>query len=114
MGYDLNSPLEQRLVEQMNILSRHVLKPGDERVYDLLIEGVGPLTDLFDISNAAKAYQIWAAISDLVDAPGGPHSDEACETMARSAAREWLEVDHGAQSSIDAYFDRWLGHVGVT
>lgn len=103
---------ERQLLSLMSALSSRVLAPGAQRVYDLLIEGVDPLTDLFDSSNAARAYQIWASISDLVDAPGGPQSDEACATVARDAAREWLAVDQGSQESIDAYFHRWLALVG--
>lgn len=113
MKRDGGSGSERRLVDEMSALSVRVLKPGERRVYELLIEGVDPFTDLIPLENAGRAYQIWAAISDLVGAPDGPHSEEACASMARQAAREWLAVDHASRGSVDAYFRRWLGRVGV-
>ena len=39
-----------------------------------------------------SAYVIWAEISDLLDAPGGPESEELCEYLAGDFARRWLAL----------------------
>lgn len=114
MGSNSSAPLDLELTfeQEMTALSRRVLNPQGRRVYDLLIEGVGPFTDLFNSVHAANAYQVWAAISDLVDAPGGPHSDAECETLAREAAQDWMQIDHHTYESTNAFFDRWLQRLG--
>lgn len=102
---------ELQLVRMMDSLTQRILNPGERRIYDLLIEGVGPFTDLFDLEWAGCAYQVWAAIGDLVDAPWGPHSDAACETTARAAAADWLAIDRSKRESIDDFFRAWLARV---
>lgn len=106
--------LEGDFISEMTSLSLRILEPGGRRIYDLLIEGVAPFTDLFEIVHPASAYQMWAAMSDLVDASGTPESEMECERLAKEAARDWLAIDDGHSfESTEAYFQRWLSRMGV-
>jgi hypothetical protein len=53
------------------------------------------------------AYVLWAEISDLLDAPGGPESPELCRSVAEKAASTWDSVDQSDPEQVAAYFTRW-------
>jgi hypothetical protein len=67
-----------------------------ERAYDVALETSGKLTNLVATPHEAfptgAAMVLWFGISDLVDAPSGPMSDEMCETFAAAFSHAWQEV----------------------
>src|SRR5437016_13522373 len=99
------SAADAELVRLMTQAADSVL--ADDNAYDVAnrtrAEMVhGPV--LTEAMHGGAAYVLWAKISDLVDAPGGPFSDEACASAAKAVASDWLGVDPDSPDSIASYF----------
>lgn len=92
--------LEMRFLDAMTAVARLVLQPGSGRTYDLCIDNADQfISEFLDCSHGGAAYCIWMEVSDYLDHPRGPMTEEACEQAGRKVATEWLSVD---QSSSDA------------
>jgi hypothetical protein len=97
---------DARLVQVMTRTARRIL--AGERAYDVCIGQSGALSELIGRAHHdGAAYILWAAIGDLLDAPGGPQSESACNAMAAAVATDWLSGDTESSESVSSYFGRW-------
>lgn len=95
------------LVRVLTEVAEKVIAP-EERPYDIAIDAMGAIGGvLTEARHAGVAYMLWAEISDLLDAPRGPESEEMCDAYARAAATDWLAVDATSPEAVTFYFDRW-------
>ncbi|MCP1413678.1 hypothetical protein [Paenarthrobacter sp. A20] len=100
--------LERRFLAAMTALSRLVLTPQGERTYDIAMDSAGQfITDFFNCDHGGAAYAIWMEVSDYLDDPRGPMTEQACEEVGRKVATEWLAVDQSSPESISDFFTRW-------
>ena len=84
----------EALARVMDKAAQRVLS-GIERPYDVALETAGELVYLDSESESTSswtAYLHWSEISDLVDAPGGPESEELCNSVAVEFSRTWLTL----------------------
>lgn len=85
-----------------------------ERAYDVCIEACAQMLDVVTkADHGGAAYNLWAEISDLLDAPSGPQSEAACSTMAEAVAMDWLAIDAESVEAVAAYFERWDPGIGA-
>ena len=88
-----------------------------ERTYDIALETGGKLTDLVATPDEAfptgAAIVLWMEISDLVDAPRGPMSDEMCEKFATAFSLAWQALPEDADERAElGLIRRWQKHLG--
>jgi len=103
----------------MKDFSERVLAPSAD-AYEVATGAMGALHSLLitslgatgETSDAGRAYIIWAEITDLLDSPWGPESEEVCERHARAFASDWMQVDTAIARSVDSFFDRWKPYSG--
>lgn len=91
----------------MTELAGEVLDPGDQRVYDIVVNNSNRFHEFFDCVHGGAAYVLWANVTDLLSDPFGPGSEWLCHEIGQKAASEWMELDRTSQDAIDAYFQRW-------
>jgi len=100
--------LEVRFLDAMTALARLVLQPASGRTYDLTMDNAGQfISEFFDCSHGGAAYAIWMEVSDYLDDPQGPMTEEACEQVGRKVATEWLSVDQSSSDAVSTFFARW-------
>lgn len=88
-----------------------ILASGTDRIYSVLMAAGVRFSDLMQSRHGPAAYRVWMNISDLVDDPRGPRSEEKALFVATQAAREWQTLDTRSQEEVDAYFARWSANV---
>jgi hypothetical protein len=104
----------ERLYRVLDSVSARLAAEGAD-AYEVSIEVAGEIVDTPDFEtedHAGNAYVLWAEISDLVDAPGGPESPELCRSVAQKAALAWDSVDQTNPERLADYFARWSPRYG--
>jgi len=85
---------------------------GTERAYVVAIDTMGDLAHLdrgAESQSSWAAYILWAQISDLLDDPRGPQSEELCNEIATAFSRQWLALeDRETESKQDAFMTRFV------
>lgn len=81
-----------------------------EHAYQLAISMLGTIgVDILTGSAfGGPAYRMWAELSDLLDAPGGPQSEEMCVAAVRRSAQTWKAVDKESRRAVARYFAEML------
>ena len=88
-----------------------ILSSGTDRIYSVLMAAGGRFSDLMESRHGPAAYRIWMNISDRVDDPRGPLSEEEALSVATQVAREWQTLDTRSHEEVDDYFARWSERV---
>lgn len=102
----------------MDRAARGVLA-GTKRPYEIANEAVADIAHLDQESESRASVQAllhWTEISDLLDAPGGPQSEELCDAVASEFSRAWLKLanrddeltQEAFMTAFDEVFDRRL------
>ena len=100
--------LETRFLDAMTAVARLVLQPDSGRTYDVTMDNAYQfISEFFDCSHGGAAYAIWMEVSDYLDDPRGPMTEEACEQVGRKVATEWLSVDQSSTDAVSTFFARW-------
>ena len=100
--------LEMRFLDAMTALARLVLQPVSGRTYDLTMDNADQfISEFFDCSHGGAAYAIWMEVSDYLDHPSGPMTEEACEQVGRKVATGWLSVDQSSSDAVSTFFAPW-------
>ncbi|MCU1413919.1 MAG: hypothetical protein JWN80_1259 [Microbacteriaceae bacterium] len=81
-----------------------------ERAYDVDLEIASQLSNLIstsdEVSSTGGAYVLWAEITDLVDDPMGPNSDEMCAAFSVVLARAWQQLSDRHDERVQTKFVR--------
>jgi hypothetical protein len=100
---------DERLYRVLDSVAARLAVEGAD-AYWVSIEVAGDIQNTPDVEterHLGDAIVLWAEISDLVDAPGGPQSRELCERVARKAAAAWNSVDQSDPKQVADYFTHW-------
>lgn len=96
--------LEMQFLDAMTAVARLVLQPDSGRTYDVTMDNAGQfIAEFFDCSHGGAAYAIWMKVSDYLDDPRGPMTEEACEQVGRKVATEWLSVDQSSPEAVSTF-----------
>lgn len=109
---NVTSPIDE-YVERSNALALLIVE-GKERPYDvgLRLSALGAEAASHSWETGYSIIQIWGALTDMIDAPGGwgginkPDKEDRATALMIRAAKEWLVVS-SSESDRQAYCDRW-------
>ncbi|MFF1831438.1 hypothetical protein [Paenarthrobacter sp. NPDC058040] len=103
-----DSVLEARFLDAMSKVAMKVLQPEGPRTYDIMIDNANQfITDFLDSNHGGAAYAIWMEVSDYLDHPTGPMTEQACDQAGCEVATEWLPVDQSSPEATGGFFTRW-------